>query len=215
MEASARCGCFETVDQRIVSDRFPASNQRALFGVQTRFRWSFGINYVTDYKIWASVSRRDVSSARRRRWSAADKGRIVAESFEHGVNASDVSHRHEMSHQQLFQWRRQARMGSLVVPLADEFVFAEVRIEPAGATPGVAGRSDGDRGRELIVGGAVVGLLRKQHGTSQTIRGDALDLMFQKILNTRRANRMVAQTLPRRPSAMPRPPALHLCSGRR
>ncbi len=91
----------------------------------------------------------DVSSGRRRRWSAADKGRIVAESFERGVNASDVARRHDMSPQQLFQWRRQARSGALVVPVADEFPFAEVRIEAA--------RADGAASfLELMVGGATV-----------------------------------------------------------
>jgi len=83
----------------------------------------------------------DVSSGRRRRWSEADKGRIVAESFERGVRASDVARRHDISPQQLFQWRRRARGGSLVVPVDDGFTFAEVEIERVTepARPGACG----------------------------------------------------------------------------
>jgi transposase len=58
------------------------------------------------------------------RWTEEDKGRIVAESFERGVKASDVARRHDLSPQQLFQRRRQGRRGGLVVPMADEMTFA-------------------------------------------------------------------------------------------
>ena len=77
----------------------------------------------------------EVTQVRRRRWSAADKGRIVAESFERGVRASDVARRHDISPQQLFQWRRQARVGSFVVPVDDGFAFAEVEIAGALEAP--------------------------------------------------------------------------------
>jgi transposase len=99
------------------------------------------------------LSRIEVSSGRRRRWSAEDKGRIVAESFERGVKASDVARRHDMSPQQLFQWRRQARSGAFVVPVADDFPFAEVRIEPSHERLTQVG---GDAGLELVLGDATV-----------------------------------------------------------
>jgi len=98
-----------------------------------------------------SWGRVEVSSGRRRRWSAADKGRIVAESFERGVRASDVARRHDISPQQLFQWRRQAREGSFVVPVDEGFSYADVEIAPARATP----RPNGD-GLEIAVGGVCV-----------------------------------------------------------
>lgn len=46
---------------------------------------------------------------RRRRWSMTEKLSIVAESFEAGVIASHVAHRHGIRPQQLFDWRRQVR----------------------------------------------------------------------------------------------------------
>jgi transposase len=45
---------------------------------------------------------------RRRRWSLADKVRIVAESLEPGANISEVARRNGLSPQQLFAWRREA-----------------------------------------------------------------------------------------------------------
>ncbi|MBK1671503.1 hypothetical protein CKO28_26240 [Rhodovibrio sodomensis] len=46
---------------------------------------------------------------RRRRWSWADKQRIVAEASMPGVCASAVARRYDMQPQQLFQWRREVR----------------------------------------------------------------------------------------------------------
>src|SRR5262245_60617550 len=46
---------------------------------------------------------------RRRRWSHADKGRIVAESFAPGAVVSEVARRHEISPQHLSAWRKGAR----------------------------------------------------------------------------------------------------------
>jgi transposase len=47
-------------------------------------------------------------SGRRRRWSRADKARIVVESLERGANVSEVARRNGLSPQQLFAWRREA-----------------------------------------------------------------------------------------------------------
>jgi transposase len=64
--------------------------------------------------------------ARRRRWSAADKARIVAESLEPGANVSAVARRYGLNRNQLFAWRRDARAGLLgdeaiaFVPLTTE-----------------------------------------------------------------------------------------------
>jgi len=97
------------------------------------------------------VSRVDVATGRRRRWSDAQKGRIVAESFARGVKASDVARRYDMSPQQLFQWRREARSGALLVPVTDDFPFAEVSIDLACEGPA---RSTGCSFIEVEVGGA-------------------------------------------------------------
>lgn len=63
---------------------------------------------------------------RRRRWSVADKLRIVAEASEPGARICDVAARHSLSESLIFTWRRQVREGVLVVP--DMPVFVPVRM---------------------------------------------------------------------------------------
>ncbi|QEL21936.1 transposase (plasmid) [Bosea sp. F3-2] len=67
-------------------------------------------------------------AGRRRDWSAEDKARIVAESFEPGATVSAVARRHALSPQQLFTWRREIRKAADAVPA---FVSAVVAPEPA------------------------------------------------------------------------------------
>ena len=50
---------------------------------------------------------------RRRRWSVADKLRIVAEADEPGARVAEVALRHEISRSILWTWRKQARAGRL------------------------------------------------------------------------------------------------------
>ena len=67
-------------------------------------------------------------AGRRRDWSAEDKARIVAESFEPGATVSAVARRHALSPQQLFTWRREIRKAAEAMPA---FVPAVVTPEPA------------------------------------------------------------------------------------
>ena len=50
---------------------------------------------------------------RRRRWTAAQKMRIVEETLEPGASVSQVARRHEVAPNQLFTWRRLAAHGAL------------------------------------------------------------------------------------------------------
>src|ERR687890_419833 len=52
-------------------------------------------------------------SVRRRRWSAAEKAAIVAESLAPGAVASTVALRHGLHRNQLYMWRREFRSGAL------------------------------------------------------------------------------------------------------
>ena len=52
---------------------------------------------------------------RRRRWSVADKLRIVAEADEPGAKVAEVARRHEVSRSILWTWRKQARAGRLTM----------------------------------------------------------------------------------------------------
>ena len=98
------------------------------------------------------LGRGTICSKRRRQWSEEEKGRIVAESFEEGLTASDVARRHDISPQQLFEWRRRARSGELVVPVADGMRFADVTIGLAGQPEAAPEGS----GLELLMGGMTI-----------------------------------------------------------
>jgi transposase len=85
---------------------------------------------VINFDTSRSIRRGELVSARRRRWTIEEKQRIVAESFLNGTCASDIARRHDISPQQLFQWRREAKLRSLVRPCqVEDFPFAEVQIE--------------------------------------------------------------------------------------
>jgi transposase len=71
-------------------------------------------------------------SPRRRRWSAAEKAAIVAESLAPGAETSAIALRHGLHRNQLYGWRREFRsaaVGDAGVPLP-EFVpvVAERRV---------------------------------------------------------------------------------------
>jgi transposase len=63
---------------------------------------------------------------RRRRWSVADKLRILAECDAPGVQVAEVAARHGIYRSLVFQWRRQARDGLLVAKPTPEFMPVRV-----------------------------------------------------------------------------------------
>ena len=71
---------------------------------------------------------------RRRRWSDADKLRIVAEAEEPGACFSHVAQRHEVSRGLLWNWRAQVRRGTLRPELPAVFVPVRVADVPVPAT---------------------------------------------------------------------------------
>jgi transposase len=94
-------------------------------------------------------------TARRRRWSAAEKAAIVAESFAPGAVTSDIALRHGVHRNQLYGWRRELRAATSAdsalampafVPLVSEdstaVGAAAVEIEIAGAVLRVAPNVD-------------------------------------------------------------------------
>ena len=62
---------------------------------------------------------------RRRRWSAEDKLRIVAETEEPGACVKQVAARHDVYPALLFAWRRQVREGRLTRPQVPIFIPVE------------------------------------------------------------------------------------------
>ena len=70
----------------------------------------------------------------RRRWSEADKRRLVAETFGPGATLHGVARRHGVSPSQLFAWRKVYRVGAGIgraVPTSGVPGFAAVEIAPA------------------------------------------------------------------------------------
>src|SRR5258707_13057776 len=83
---------------------------------------------------------------RRRRWSAEDKARIVAES--HATSVGEVSERYGICKTQLFTWRRGARR-----PAGGEVTFTPGGVEDRDA--------DGEGLIEVELGSARVGHVRR------------------------------------------------------
>jgi transposase len=54
----------------------------------------------------------DEDGGLRRRWSADDKRRIVAETFEPGASVSVVAGRHHLNANMLFTWRREVQQAT-------------------------------------------------------------------------------------------------------
>jgi transposase len=81
---------------------------------------------------------------RRRRWTPAEKARVVEESLAAGANVAEVARRHDVHPNLLHAWRRQARTGTLVrgqdAGMASAAAFSPVVV--ASDLPGAA-RSDG------------------------------------------------------------------------
>ena len=96
---------------------------------------------------------------RRRRWSADEKARIVAETLVPGARVSDVARRWQICSQQVFGWRRAMRQDVAsvsserrmpatpgFVPIVSEAVPAAAVQRAASAAPGI----------EVKLAGAVV-----------------------------------------------------------
>src|ERR1700712_2018901 len=73
----------------------------------------------------------------RRRWSVADKLRIVAETQEPGVMIRAVAARHDVCESLLFTWRRQVREGVLTAA-SEMTMFMPVQMTEAAPTASTA-----------------------------------------------------------------------------
>jgi transposase len=70
-----------------------------------------------------------VETARRRRFSVAEKIRIVEESHHEGMRLADVARRHEISRSMLYDWRYRHKLGLLGAPMPF------MRLVPMGCGP--------------------------------------------------------------------------------
>ena len=90
-------------------------------------------------------------AGRRRRWPAAVKAGIVAESYRSGETVCGVARRHGLTAQQLFAWRRQARRAEARsrAPLG----FAPVVVTSTASAPASTGAVPGI---EIVVADVVI-----------------------------------------------------------
>src|ERR1700722_2860413 len=70
---------------------------------------------------------------RRRRWSPAEKLRIVAETEQAGAGIAEIARRHEISRGLLWNWRSQVRRGMLRPEPPSVFIPVQLLSEPPGA----------------------------------------------------------------------------------
>ena len=100
----------------------------------------------------------------RRAWSAEEKARIVAESYDGGDSVSAVARRHALTPQQLFGWRRATRRPVDSAPPDDVGpVFAAVIVEAAQdswKTTLAPVRASGSPVIEIVIGAASVRVSR-------------------------------------------------------
>jgi transposase len=69
-------------------------------------------------------------AGRRRDWSADEKARIVAESYDPGETVCAVARRHALSPQQLFTWRRLARQATAEAATPEPLFVSAVVVPP-------------------------------------------------------------------------------------
>jgi transposase len=132
---------------------------------------SNGVGHVSDTELLPKskpepVRRVEVftGTGRRRAWAADEKARIVAESYTGGETVSAVARRYGLTPQQLFGWRRKARLGA-----HDEagsgLAFTPVIVEASRRhweTPIAPARPGGRPLIEIMIGAATV---RVERGT--------------------------------------------------
>jgi len=80
---------------------------------------------------------------RRRRWTTAEKLRLVADSLSAGLSVAEFARRHDVHPNLLHVWRRQAQTGELSVAPAGEAGFVAVSIAGEGGMARLAGEASG------------------------------------------------------------------------
>jgi transposase len=73
---------------------------------------------------------------RRRRWTSAEKARIIEESLAPEAIVAEVARRHDVHPNLLHIWRRRARTGNPALVRADDAPAGEVQFAAVAVTPG-------------------------------------------------------------------------------
>lgn len=98
-------------------------------------------------------------AGRRRSWTAEQKARIVAETYQRGESVSAVARRHALTPQQLFGWRRDARQRREDGACDGVWAFTPVLVEAAASsadTPIATACPGRSTVIEIVIGAATV-----------------------------------------------------------
>lgn len=114
------------------------------------------------------------SIVRRRRWTAEEKGRIVAEAIASGAVIAAVARRHDLTPQHLSNWIRAAKAGQLVLPATEALSFVPV-VAAAEERRGKTG--DARTAIEVVLGSVVV---RIGNGADRRTVESVLRVLAQK-----------------------------------
>ena len=111
-----------------------------------------------------AVRRLEVFSGagRRRSWTAEQKARIVAETYQRGESVSAVARRHALTPQQLFGWRRHGRHRVDDGAAEEGPAFAPVIVAavPGSAPTSIApARSGRSTAIEIVIGAVTVRIM--------------------------------------------------------
>ena len=92
---------------------------------------------------------------RRRRWSAEEKGRVVAEAIAPGAVIADVARRHDLAPQHLSNWIRAAKDGCFALPADEMAAFVPV-VSMASTPASKAARECRLASVEIVIGAVTV-----------------------------------------------------------
>ena len=113
---------------------------------------------------------------RRRRWSLAEKARLVRRSYEPGMSVSLVARQEGVSASLLFQWRKLERQGALTAVSAGEAVVPASELAAARAEIAKLQRVLGKKTleNEILKEAVEYGATKKWLARSPLLGGDGL-----------------------------------------
>ena len=114
---------------------------------------------------------------RRRRWAAAEKLRLVAESSASGLSVAEFARRHDVHPNLVHAWRRQARTGELSAVPDGEARFMPVAVASEDGAALLAGSGDGGGSVVEVVlrNGRLLRLSDRMAASRAALLADALE----------------------------------------
>jgi transposase len=114
---------------------------------------------------------------RRRRWTAAEKLRLVAESSASGLSVAEFARRHDVHPNLVHAWRRQAKTGELSAAADGEARFMPVAVatEDSVALPARSGDDGGSIIEVVLRNGRLLRLSERMAAGRAALWADALE----------------------------------------